>query len=356
MQIDFHHTVTYVVARFSGFDHSEAQIVAHAAQYVDDATNSGVVRFDNGAIFSRYATAHGMIQMANWKNAENLLCWVPFHFLPGNCGEPFDSSASAKNEERLVCVKDSLLAQEMAAACVSDKQAGEPYALYRLGITAHVYADTWAHQGFVGMVDPLNGISDIKDARGRSPISLGRRLVGWFDKVVKRITDVPGHALALDMPDRPYLHWSYRSHNGTRVNRDNPESFAEAADGLCRLFQTYLGKHVLGLSAPQQQQLFTMLKMITSISADERHREWLLALKNDNFGFGPVEIDYIPKGVGSWKHQALGTTNASDVGDEIYAFNPQFLSSHWRLFHTAAKAHVDYVVESLLPKYGIAIR
>ncbi len=34
MQIDFHHGLTYVVARLAGgFDHPQASIIAHCAQY-----------------------------------------------------------------------------------------------------------------------------------------------------------------------------------------------------------------------------------------------------------------------------------------------------------------------------------
>ena len=53
MQIDFHHTVTYVCARMAGFEHKDADIIAYSAQYVDDATNSGTVQFDTGAMYHR---------------------------------------------------------------------------------------------------------------------------------------------------------------------------------------------------------------------------------------------------------------------------------------------------------------
>jgi hypothetical protein len=51
MQIDYHHGVTYVIARMAGFDHRQADVVAYCSQYVDDAVNSGTIRFDNGAMF-----------------------------------------------------------------------------------------------------------------------------------------------------------------------------------------------------------------------------------------------------------------------------------------------------------------
>ena len=41
MQIDFHHAVTYVVARLSGIKQEKAEIIAYAAQYVD---NGGFIK------------------------------------------------------------------------------------------------------------------------------------------------------------------------------------------------------------------------------------------------------------------------------------------------------------------------
>jgi hypothetical protein len=43
------------------FDQQDAEIIAHAAQHVDDATNDGPVHFDNGAIYGRCATARKML-------------------------------------------------------------------------------------------------------------------------------------------------------------------------------------------------------------------------------------------------------------------------------------------------------
>jgi hypothetical protein len=44
---------------------------------------------------------------------------------------------------------------------VSRYKAKDKSCLYRIGIAAHCYADTWAHQNFVGWFDDMNGIPDI---------------------------------------------------------------------------------------------------------------------------------------------------------------------------------------------------
>lgn len=47
MQIDGHNTATYVAARLAGFTFADAEKIAYAAQYVDDATNGGIVQFES---------------------------------------------------------------------------------------------------------------------------------------------------------------------------------------------------------------------------------------------------------------------------------------------------------------------
>lgn len=69
MNIDFHYGVVYVVARLGGLSRADAETVAHACQYVDDATKAGVLEFTNGASYERFASAHAM---DDYKNAENL--------------------------------------------------------------------------------------------------------------------------------------------------------------------------------------------------------------------------------------------------------------------------------------------
>lgn len=64
MQIDFHHAVTYVAARLAGFAEAEAETIAYAAQYIDAAT-SGIVCFNNQALYHRTSSAHKMMDTLN---------------------------------------------------------------------------------------------------------------------------------------------------------------------------------------------------------------------------------------------------------------------------------------------------
>src|SRR5690242_19033060 len=105
MNIDFHHGIIYVVSRLAGMPPAEAETLAHACQYVDDATTPGVLVFAGGQTFDRFASAHEAIDYKNCLDRDNRLVWAPFHFLPGNQGDTF--------EERVVCRKNSEVAQAM---------------------------------------------------------------------------------------------------------------------------------------------------------------------------------------------------------------------------------------------------
>ena len=95
-----------------------------------------------------------MIDYDNFVDVENHLAWIPFHFLPGNGSLPLGESPEGGELAKLVCRPDSYIARDMLRRAVLDKD--HKRALHRLGIAMHVYADTFAHQGFVGSLSPAN--------------------------------------------------------------------------------------------------------------------------------------------------------------------------------------------------------
>ena len=349
MQIDFHHAATYAIARLAGFSHMEADVVAWAAQYVDDATKSGLIRFDNGSIYLRTSSAHRMLDYRNFESLANHHVWVPFHFLPGNGGLPAGQAPPGPFIERMVCRPDSPPAQDMICTAIRDRDL--PCALHRLGIALHVYADTWAHRGFAGISHEVNGASDL--STGDQPdTGLMDRLASYFVSTANPL----GHGTVLSNPDKPWLVWSYTDGLGRHIARDNPRDYLQAADRMCQVIRRFrLGDAQVTVPGLPERDLSHMDRLFRDLHGEpeERHAAWLEEIRSGAFSFGPQEVSYLDKGEGSRKHIALGTTEEVDEDDEIFTYTDGFLQSDWKYFHDALQAHRLAVLHRVLPRYGI---
>lgn len=357
MQIDFHHTVTYVTARAAGFRHPEAEIIAYCAQYVDDAVKSGTIAFQNQALYHRQSSAHKAFDYRNMESLANHRVWLPFHFLPGNDGKAAGDNPSQPFVEKVVCQKDSPVARDMIAACIRDR--AKPFGLHRLGITLHVYADTWAHRGFAGINHEINDISKLKElsTTGLDPERMLSRFFGkLFDAAASKLVGdaLPlGHGAALCFPDLPYLSWQYTDAQGNTHNRNNTEDFLEAADALCRAMQQYragdTGVHPQGLPQGYAPVISSLFETLRDEDSAQRHGQWLAAIAQGDFPFGPETLAYDPDGKNSWKARALGTSKNA----KAYPWHREFLSSNWKLFHDALLDHRFTLLHDILPRYGI---
>ncbi|AKG23545.1 DUF6765 family protein [Calothrix sp. 336/3] len=353
MQIDFHHGVTYVVARLAGFEHDAASIIAYCAQYVDDATNAGLIRFDNGTVFQRMSSAHKMLNYRNFQELAAHRVWIPFHFLPGNGGLPRSLEPEGGLISKLICRPNSYIAQEMVREAI--KCQDFPHGLHRWGVTMHVYADTWAHQGFSGVSHWANEARNVVDGQGKADRNLMNRLKGYFVNEALPL----GHGAVLSNPDKPFLRWGYTNGYGEKIIRDNPRDFLEAANCMYQAMRRYLLKDPEAIAPeipePDKTIIATMLETITDRSGKVRHKKWLQAIAAGKFSFGEANICYIPKGKNSWKHLALGTEHLIDKEHQVFTYTPSFLASDWKLFHDALQAHHVYIIHELLPFYGICM-
>jgi hypothetical protein len=362
MQIDFHHGVTYVIARLAGFDHRQADVVAYCSQYVDDAVNSGTIRFDNGAMYTRISSAHKALDYRNFSDLENHNVWIPFHFLPGNGGLPAGDNPDGTFIRKIVCRPGNPVARQMLQACIADRNRS--YGLHRLGVAMHVYADTWAHQGFAGVCHEVNDIT-LVDEKEQPDTTFEDRLKDFFgdlrDRAASRfVGDVMplGHGAALSHPDQPYLAWRYRDSDGNIVDRNNTDIFIQAAHEMCKAMQCFQAgnpdANVPGLTVAQRDKLGRLFADIQAETGGERHARWLDLIAHGKFDFPPVKVTYKDKGSGSWKHQALGTTRKKDLKKgEVFPYAPSFLTSDWKLFHDALQAHRFTIIHVILPQYGI---
>lgn len=357
MQIDFHHAVTYVTARAAGFEHTDAQTIAYCAQYVDDAVQTGTITFQNKAMYERVCSAHKMADYRNMEALANHRVWLPFHFLPGNEGKQAGNNPGQQFVKKIICTKDSPVARDMLKACINDRD--KPFSLHRLGITLHVYADTWAHRDFAGVNNDINDIRNLRDESDTGLDSQGmlaRFFGSLFDKTASKLVGnvLPlGHGAALCFPDLPYLEWSYEDRNGVKKKRDNTSDFIEAADALCRAMKKYRAGDdnavVTGLDNDYKEKIKGLFKEFTDEEGDDRHFRWVKAIRDGELPFGPETLEYHPKGKTSWKHLALGTTKDASA----YPWDKSFLNSDWKRFHDALLDHRFTLLHDILPKYGI---
>lgn len=353
MQIDFHHAVTYVVARWSGFGHGEASVIATAAQYVDDSTSDVPIQFEDDSTFERLATAHKMIDLSNLNAVADHVSWVPFHFLPGAQGD---------GDHALLCVQNSAVAQDMLNRCIADCRRPDgtltDEALHRLGITAHVYVDTWAHQKFAGILSPVNGVTKVLDETGAEDEDFAQRRKDAEDSLLSRLIPDMGHGKALTLPDQPWLAWSYVNGDGQVVERQNLDLFVDAADHLYRFFRRFQGGEAVELDMVLKNELRAKFDTLRMEDGGARHAVWLKALADGGFkGIAPVEVTYSSNGPSSWEVAAFGAISI----DPQYPTSPRpergaaFETGHWKKFHLAAKAHQEAILTAILPAHGLQL-
>lgn len=210
MDIDFHYHATFAAARFAGYSVAEARIIATSAQMIDENGRHVLVKktgVTTGLLgirddFELREEAHGQsihtfrVQMTfqglgdiGTSSADTLSSiWPVYHFLPGNFvpralretqqvdlrdspreGPPtvhsplwsrralgVDASPEVQAKFRWLCRPHSPMAIGLVNNCtdmVHDRTSQvykQGLAPYMVGVTMHVFIDTWAHQDFVG--------------------------------------------------------------------------------------------------------------------------------------------------------------------------------------------------------------
>jgi hypothetical protein len=360
MNIDFHYGVIYIVSRLAGLEREDAEVVAHACQYVDDATTDGVLEFAGGESFDRFASAHKLLDYKNELNAQNRLVWAPFHFLPGGDGDSLD--------EKAVCRPDSTVARRMVRRAIDDKQADN--ALHRLGVTLHVYVDTWAHQGFSGIKSNHNIVTALEAGRDYPHEACLAWLKERFEiiesNVEARLLNLIsklGHGSALSFPDWPWAKWSYRNGHGQMIHRDNLPDFMAAADMACKAVQGFIrGNQRYEMEAGLPPTARTALQTLLGNNREQDQNNRLATLgRHLADGHIPGLKESIPgytaKGRGSWKFMATGLERDEDeLKQPGPSWSPDFETSDYRKFHDAIKEHRFVVTQQLLPAPDIGLR
>lgn len=209
MNIEFHYYALYALALEAGFDDRTAFILAQSSQEVDASTTN--LAFDCSGRRVEIAITQNYLF---WDDAVKRNVYLPFHFMPGNA----DAAASLRIDglhNGYTVTPNSDAVKTLLIDAFKDKNP------YLMGIAAHTFADSWAHQNFCGLSDAYNSIAN-SSIQARLPPA--------------------GHLQALTAPDEPDAIWMDPRLHEKKHRIVNRERFAAAAMKLFRYFRVYLGK------------------------------------------------------------------------------------------------------------------
>lgn len=368
MQIDMHYYGIYALARLAGLKPDAAKKIATASQYTDDAVDRDFQHHENGNMLAPIMTAHRIVEiLENRKIEDQPFVWVPFHFFPGNEGVDFT--------ERLLCRKDGSLINEAINYYL--ELADRPFALELMGITAHIYADTFAHYGFSGVSSRRNKVDKDsivpKNASSPTATYLDKKLDSFFRKLgfqgglwtnIRRnimsdgaevLSGALGHGAVATLPDLPYLEWGFNYEEATLTegssDRNNPKTFLEGFEKIHSIFQRFASAsdgYDDGTSGVEFSSVQGKIMDLLSFQhgKSERSEKWREAFNNGELGIqGGEEIPhYDPK---TWDKQRTNFPSL-DQPNEVVKI------SVYR-FYQAASLHRRYVLRELFPKHSLVV-
>jgi len=312
MDIDFHYYATYVAACFAGYPEKDALVIASSAQMIDEnsrhvlvkktGVTSGLMGFPDdfklryhadGPTIHTYRvqmTFQGLGDIGTSSDDTLSSIWPVYHFLPGNFSVNGQKTserwfqrtlkASYAEDRKLsekfdwVCRPHSPMAISMINNCrelIHDTNSQiyeHQLSNYFIGVTMHVFADTWGHQDFLGFgVRQINSRGEIEEQKDAFAASLLHRkydlsysfidpmtikvpsLIGdaklyspegtwkscdWEEcapKPLGYITDnaAIGHGIVGHLPDHSSVIWRYKpAWSESEITRVNPVEYYDA--------------------------------------------------------------------------------------------------------------------------------
>jgi hypothetical protein len=281
MDVDFHYYATYYASRIAGFSFEDAKVIAYCAQLIDDnapralaptlgSENKEITPPDSAKkyTFKPIATFQGKPDIALANDDHIRTVWTPFHFLPGNFtssltdngrhlvreytggGEP---SPAPGSDFRMLNRPHSHMAIKLINHCRTYNKHSE-FTMHRIGVTMHVFADTWAHQDFAGTSQYLfndagakveyqnpsahfTANADVKrwnvHPDNWKPAKMGTGLAGSEMTTPGGPHNTSmfylGHGRMGTYPDIPFLIWKYQPRwSKVPIVRNNPIQYVDA--------------------------------------------------------------------------------------------------------------------------------
>lgn len=344
MQKDFHYCLIKLLAQKTGFSEEDAQIIAYASQYTDDAVEHLPLRISklpdlsikgriNEDFFDPICTAHRGIQYLTgiFKDVQRKV-YIPFHFLP-----PF--IYEGETQYNYCCVPNGSFAQilinQASDKLQTSKKEKRILKLIKLGLALHTYADNWSHQRFSGRRSSKD--NDVE----RIQIAMNGKFerLPYLDQLKLNIIPDVGHAEALNFPDLSHFKWKYEhDESGFEYERNNTTIFLEAAQSI---FISLCGINNI---SGNWKSLVDKIKECFSVNSDSMKTKF----KKYKDLFPEVKFEYHEN---DWRNQALigDSFDWSNFEDDDYKnFSYEYRGDlKWFLFHKAAYEQRLFVINNI---------
>jgi hypothetical protein len=352
MKVDAHYYAVLAFCRAGGFNKDTACKVAYASQFVDDAKinhiiiqgNPGDIQHDvvdDQPSFFNMATCHSYLRIKTFNYSAMMNNTSAFHFAPGCRGKNF--------VKKLRCAEESPIILDIL------NEALEQDDPVKLGMVLHVYADTFSHQGFSGLLSKVNDIKNCKTL-SRLPwnwtdkIAKGFKLLtrDKFDKLFDSAMPAYGHGQAMEYPDLPYLTWSYEYDYSDQFSTlyksskpiNNKERYKRAFQKIKKYLEDYLEKHPEYRDESINFQDFNILfdALLEDLTTKEREKNWQKILISQGF-FEKIdseltydEHEWLKEAFENFEEEKFSRRKVEGV---ILA--PAFSDSNWYKYYRAVK-------------------
>ncbi len=166
MNAIFHYYAVKLLALRGGFSQDDAEIIAFSCQLVDRSLIP--IKVDCGAsVYTVIPTHH----FGFWDKTQEDQVWIPFHFFPS--GESDESPRKDGRNNPLAVRPNSPPVKELLISALKSRNP------YRVGIALHTYADTWAHQNFIGRNSIFNRMESFSPIPPVGHAQIGRNPDIW---------------------------------------------------------------------------------------------------------------------------------------------------------------------------------
>lgn len=314
---------------------------------------------------------------------------IAFHFIPAikNKEDTF--------EKKLRCFQDSKIINTIMEDSLKENNP------IKFGMLLHVFADTFSHQGFSGLLSKTNDVKDVKTFLEKEDVANFKKEGSWFEKTLfelknndfsskrmkifgkivnmvivfcfksfdgflDRIMPAYGHGQVLTYPDIPYFKWGYEydytddfSQNFKSSGEiNNQERFKDCFIRIKEYLEDFLKRYP---EHKDDQVNFTEFDSLYEIlfskgPLEEREKEWqrqLIAL--GLFDENSMDVLYDEN---RWMEEAFENYNEKKFSErkiEDVKLKNDFIKTRWYKYYLSVKWYKKIFFETC-EKEGLLIQ